>query len=97
MLTMNCDGHPLLSRLHKPDPTLPADAQDKRAAIPIAAEHWEAWLGAPLTEAHELLRLPPAELFDPTASSETDQLLARLRQQRPPEQGSLIWLNPVRP
>ncbi len=90
MLTMNCDGHPLLSRLHKPDPHLPADAQDKRAAIPIAAEHWDAWLKAPLGEAQTLLRLPPAELFDPAPARETDQLLARLRLQRPPEQGSLI-------
>ncbi len=90
MLTMNCDGHPLLSRLHKPDPTLPADAQDKRAAIPIAAEDWDAWLRAPVTEARELVRLPPAGLFDPAVAVETDQLLARLRLQRPPEQGSLI-------
>ncbi|MCV2358410.1 SOS response-associated peptidase [Paucibacter sp. TC2R-5] len=90
MLTMNCDGHPLLSRLHKPDPRLPADAQDKRSAIPIAAEHWDAWLRAPLTEAQALLRLPPADLFDPAVTQVTDELLARLRRDPGPTQGSLI-------
>ncbi|MEJ6004807.1 SOS response-associated peptidase family protein [Paucibacter sp. AS339] len=79
MLTMNCDGHPLLSRLHKPDPQLPPDAQDKRAAIPLAAEDWDLWLNGPLASAKELLRLPQTELFDLRPAEETDALLARLR------------------
>ena len=81
MLTMNCDGHPLLSRLHKPDPHLPADAQDKRAAIPLAAEDWDLWLNGPLNEAKTLLRLPQTELFDLSPAQATDALLARLREQ----------------
>lgn len=103
MLTMNCDGHALLSRLHKPDPTLPADRQDKRSAIPLAAQDWDLWLNGPLSEAKTLLRLPQAELFDPEPAAQTDALLARLRQApkaakaptaapapAPPEQGSLL-------
>jgi putative SOS response-associated peptidase YedK len=35
MITINCDGHPLLGRLHKPDPKLPDDAQDKRSVVPL--------------------------------------------------------------
>lgn len=35
MLTMNSDSHPMLRRLHKPDPKLPADQQDKRAVVHI--------------------------------------------------------------
>ena len=35
MLTINADSHPLMSRMHKPDPKLPADQQDKRSVIPI--------------------------------------------------------------
>ena len=33
MLTQNCDAHPLLNRMHKPDPALPPDAQDKRSVV----------------------------------------------------------------
>jgi hypothetical protein len=35
MLTMNADAHPLMSRMHKPDPKLGPDQQDKRSVIPI--------------------------------------------------------------
>ena len=35
MLTQNCDGHPLLSLMHKPDPTKGPQAQDKRAVVPV--------------------------------------------------------------
>lgn len=37
MLTQNCDGHPLLSRFHKPDHDLPPEQQDKRTVVPIEA------------------------------------------------------------
>lgn len=63
MLTQNCDAHPLLSRMHKPDPALPAHAQDKRSVIPIEREHWDRWLNGSVEEAMALVRLPPPELF----------------------------------
>lgn len=95
MLTMNCDGHPLLARLHKPDPQLPDDAQDKRSAIPIQPDLWDLWLHGPQEEAcREVLKLPPAELFEPSVTQETDALLARLRAgpkgPAEPQQGSLL-------
>lgn len=31
MLTLNADNHPLMNRMHKPDPKLPPDQQDKRS------------------------------------------------------------------
>ena len=35
MLTLNADAHPLMSRMHKPDPTLAPDQQDKRSVVAI--------------------------------------------------------------
>lgn len=31
MLTLNADTHPLMNRIHKPDPKLSTDKQDKRS------------------------------------------------------------------
>jgi putative SOS response-associated peptidase YedK len=63
MLTQNCDGHPLLGLMHKPDPALPADAQDKRTVIPIERPDWDTWLHGTPEEAMTLVRVPPATLF----------------------------------
>lgn len=60
MLTVNCDGHPLLGRLHKPNPKLPDDAQDKPSAVPLEPDQWPAWLSAPMGEALAM-RLASAE------------------------------------
>ena len=46
MLTINADRHPLMSRMHKPDPEPPADHQDKRSVIPIEPEDWDERLAA---------------------------------------------------
>ncbi len=35
MLSLNADAHPLMRRIHKPDPKLGHDQQDKRSVIPI--------------------------------------------------------------
>jgi putative SOS response-associated peptidase YedK len=91
MLTLNCDAHPLLNRLHKPDPALPPDAQDKRAVMTIRPEDWQAWLRGSVSEAQALLaaeRLPAPEAFDLGPAEQTDALLARLR--KGPPQGSLF-------
>ncbi len=42
MLTINTDSHPLMSRMHKPGPKLPACQQDKRSVIPIEMHEWLA-------------------------------------------------------
>lgn len=76
MLTVNCDGHPLLGRLHKPDPQLPPDAQDKRSLVPLEPAQWDAWLHGDATQAAALLVAPPAERFDPADAQRTDRLLA---------------------
>ncbi len=63
MLTINADAHPLMRRMHKPDPARPPALQDKRSVVPIEDADVEAWLHAPLVEAAQLLRLAPAERF----------------------------------
>lgn len=63
MLTINCDGHPLLGRMHKPDPKLPADRQDKRSVIPIEPGDVDQWLAGTVADAQALLRVPGVELF----------------------------------
>lgn len=64
MLTINADHHPLMRRMHKPDPKLPPDRQDKRSAIPIEAGDVDQWLAGTLAEAQALLRLTDVETFD---------------------------------
>jgi hypothetical protein len=59
MLTVNADAHPLMSRMHKPDPKLPADQQDKRSVVAIEPADVEQWLQGKADEAAELLA-PPA-------------------------------------
>ena len=64
MLTINADMHPLMKRMHKPDPKAPEDAQDKRSVIPIEAGDVDTWLAGTVEEASRLLQLAPVELFD---------------------------------
>jgi putative SOS response-associated peptidase YedK len=92
LLTVNCDGHPLLGRLHKPDPALPPDAQDKRSLVPLARSQWTAWLTGTTREAAALLTPPPVEWFDPADALRTTALL-RSRPSTPgaePAQRSLL-------
>lgn len=63
MLTQNCDHHPLLRLMHKPDPKLGPDQQDKRSVVPIEPEHWDQWLNGSQEQALELIRVPALELF----------------------------------
>lgn len=63
-LTINADSHSLMSRMHKPDPRLPADQQDKRSVIPIEMQGVDQWLAGTQKEASELLRLAPVSVFD---------------------------------
>lgn len=64
MLTINADGHPLMGRMHRPDPKRPPNKQDKRSVIPIEAEDVDLWLCGSIADASLLLKLQPAELYD---------------------------------
>ncbi|KGH30451.1 SOS response-associated peptidase [Comamonas testosteroni] len=64
MLTINADSHPLMSRMHKPDPKLPADQQDKRSVIAIEMQDIDQWLAGTMREVGQLLRLSPVNVFD---------------------------------
>lgn len=63
MLTVNADDHPLMSRMHKPDPKLSADQQDKRSVVAIEQNNAERWLQGSNAEAVELLAPPAIELI----------------------------------
>jgi len=64
MLTINADGHPLMGRMHRPDPKRPPDRQDKRSVVPIPVEDVDTWLTAPPDQAAQLVRLAPSDAFD---------------------------------
>ena len=76
MLTLNADAHLLMQRMHKPDPKLPADAQDKRSVVPIAAQDVDLWLEGTAAQSTALLQLAPADVFDagPLAQSAANDL-----------------------
>jgi len=64
MLTLNADDHPLMNRMHRPDPKRAPDQQDKRSVVPIEAEDVDTWLNAPVAEAAKLLKLAPEAVFE---------------------------------
>ena len=61
MHTQNADTHPIMRRMHKPDPKLPADRQDKRSVVAIELSEVDRWLRGSNDEAAELVKLTPAE------------------------------------
>ncbi|OYV02057.1 MAG: DUF159 family protein [Burkholderiales bacterium PBB5] len=63
MLTINADGHPLMGRMHRPDPQRPPEQQDKRSVVPIALQDVDTWLFAPPARAAQLVRVAPADWF----------------------------------
>ena len=67
MLSINADAHPLMKRMHKPDPKLGPNDQDKRSVIPVEPDDVDIWLFAPATEAAQLLRMAPVDLFEAQA------------------------------
>ena len=64
MLTLNADAHPLMNRMHKPDPRLAPDMQDKRSVVPIGLEDVDQWLHGTQADARQLVQLAPLALFD---------------------------------
>lgn len=65
LLTINADRHPLMRRMHKPDPKLPTDQQDKRMVVVLEPQLWDEWLFAPLAAAHRLMTTAPVGTFLP--------------------------------
>lgn len=63
MLTINADAHPLMRRMHRPDPRLPPDRQDKRSVVAIELEDVDRWLHAPAGDAARLVKPPAVELI----------------------------------
>ena len=63
MLTLNADMHPLMNRMHKPDPKRGPDQQDKRSVVPIEPHDVDPWLHAPLAQAAQLIKLAPVDCF----------------------------------
>ena len=74
MITQNCDGHPLLGLMHKPDPKLPADQQDKRAVVPLESSVWDQWLHGTAMHAESLIQVPDVSLFRHAAAEREKQV-----------------------
>lgn len=63
MLTQNCDAHPVLKHMHKPDTKLPADSQDKRTVVALERSDWVTWLEGSTAQASALVRLPGPDYY----------------------------------
>ncbi len=63
MLTINLDAHPLMRRMHKPNPKLGANEQDKRSVVVIEAADFDAWLTGSVDDAKTLIHLAPVEVL----------------------------------
>ena len=59
MLTVNADDHPLMRRMHKPDPAYGPDEQDKRSVVVISPQEQERWLRTTPEDARALVYPPP--------------------------------------
>jgi putative SOS response-associated peptidase YedK len=64
MLTINADAHPLMNRMHKPDPKLGPGEQDKRSVVPIERTDVDRWLEGTVEQAQALLTVAPIEVFE---------------------------------
>lgn len=74
MITQNCDGHPLLGLMHKPDLKLPPDKQDKRAVVPLERHQWDQWLSGSIEQSEGLINVPDMALFRHAAADPAKQI-----------------------
>lgn len=79
MLTINCNAHPLLCLMHRPDlgankQPLPPSEQDKRTVVPIEQAGWDAWLHGTPAEAATVLQLPAPDLYAHAAVDPAQQI-----------------------
>ncbi len=63
MLTLNADHHPLMNRMHRPDPKRPPNMRDKRSVVPISLDDVDTWLHGAIAEAASLIAPPDVELL----------------------------------
>ena len=63
MLTLNADACPLMRRMHKPDPKMGSDQQDKRSVVPIESDDADRWLHGTSEEAKGLIKLTAASVY----------------------------------
>lgn len=75
MLTINADDHPLMRRMHKPDPKLGPAEQDKRSVIAVEQADVDQWLAGTQEEAGQLLKLAPVEMFHAGPSTVSEPTL----------------------
>lgn len=68
MLTINADHHPIMNRMHKPDPAYGPDDQDKRSVVSIELGDLDTWLTGSIEEALELIRVPSVECISAAPS-----------------------------
>ncbi|MDA8255661.1 MAG: SOS response-associated peptidase family protein [Betaproteobacteria bacterium] len=61
MLTINADHHPLMLRMHRPDPKFPPDQQDKRSVVAIELGDVDTWLQGSIDDATKLMRVPSVD------------------------------------
>lgn len=88
MVTLNADHHPLLRRMHRPDPERPPGQQDKRAVVPLAPWAFDAWLKGTIEEATRALVLPPEDELN--AGPDAPPVRKVAKRAPPPEQGTLL-------
>lgn len=50
-------------RMHKPEPKLSSDQQDKRSVIPIEVQDVDQWSAGTVSEAKTLLQVPEVDVF----------------------------------
>ena len=75
MLTLNADHHPLMSRMHRPEPKRPPNMQDKRSVVPISPVDVDLWLVGAVADASLLIKLQPPEAFDAQAEPKEPKAL----------------------
>jgi putative SOS response-associated peptidase YedK len=64
MLTINADDHPLMRRMHRPDPQFGPDEQDKRSVAALDLAEVAQWLHGTPEEAAALVRAPAMAVID---------------------------------
>ena len=67
MLTLSADAHPLMSRMHKPDPKRGPTEPDKRSVVPFKIEDVDQWLFGTVDQAAGLMRVLGVDVFDAAA------------------------------
>lgn len=73
MLTLNADAHPLMKRMHKPDPKVAPDRQDKRSLVLLEAQDFDTWLDGSVEQAKALVQLTPVDFFNAEPEVKTPQ------------------------